>query len=110
MYEKEGLGCSLTKDDSANEFSIAAKFPTKRALNIDVIARTFNPLWRAHNGYKIKNFGDHTNLFSFDNKADVDRIRLSETWSFDKHLMVMQRYEKDTLVCDLNFDKASFWV
>ena len=37
-------------------------------------------------------------LFSFDNKADVDRILLSEPWSCDKHLVVMKRYEKEILV------------
>lgn len=54
------------------DFTIAAKFLTKRALNVEVIARTFNPLWRARNGFKIQNLGDHVILFTFDNKVDVD--------------------------------------
>jgi len=85
-------------------------FLTKRALNIDVIARTFTPLWRARNGFKVQNIGDHKILFTFDNKADVDRIIQSKLWSFDKHLVVMQQYEKEDSIQDLKFDKASFWV
>ena len=92
------------------DFSIIAKFFTKRALNIDVIARTFNPLWRSRNGFKIQNYGDPTILFTFNNKNDVDRIISNEPWSFDKHLVVMRKYEKETLVADVKFDKASFWV
>ena len=81
----EGPGCCLNNEDSSNDFFIAAKFLTNRALNVDALAETFTHLWRARNGFKIQRIGDHKILFSFDNKADVDRIMISEPWSFDKH-------------------------
>ena len=62
-----------------------------------------------YGGFEIKNLGEPKILFTFDNKQDVDRILMSEPWSFDKHLVVM-RYEKDTPIHELQFDKASFWV
>ena len=77
---------------------------------MDVIARTFTPLWRARNGFRIKNLGDHKVLFIFDNQADVDRILQSEPWSFDKYLVVMQRYEQESPTQELKFNEASFWV
>ena len=83
---------------------------TKRALNVDVIARTFTSLWRARSGFKIQNFGDHKILFTFDNKEDVDRILRSEPWSFDKHLVVMQRYEGETPLEDIKFERTILWV
>jgi len=89
LFDREGPGCCLLNDD--RDFSIAAKFLTKRAINIDVIARTFNLLWSARNGFKIQNFGDHKILFTFNNREDVDRILEGEPWSFDKHLVVMHR-------------------
>ena len=78
LSEREGPDYSLTNDNSVIDFSIAAKFLTKRAINVDVIARTFTPLWRARNGFKIQIFGDHKILFTFDNKEDVDRILRSK--------------------------------
>ena len=77
---------------------------------MDVIARTFNPLWRARNGFKIKNLGDHKVLFIIDNQSNVDRILRSEPRSFGKHLVLMQRYEQETPIQELKFNEVSFWV
>ena len=49
-------------------------------------------------------------LFTFNNKEDVNRILLSQLWNFDKYLVVMQRYDKDSSLQELCFDKASFWA
>ena len=62
----------------------------------------------ARNGFKIKNLNDHIILFTFDNKGDVDRILSSEPWSFDKHLVAMQQYEKETPISDIKFEKDQF--
>ena len=103
LSDKEGPGYCLLDDDRAVDFSIATKFLTKRAINMEVIAKTFTPLWRARNGFKIQNFGDQKILFTFDNREDVDRILGGKPWSFDKHLVVMSRYENESLLQDINF-------
>ena len=89
LSDREGSGCCLLDDKKVEKFSIAAKFLTRRAINMEIIAKTFTPLWRARNGFKIQSFGDYKILFSLDNKEDVDKILESEPWSFDKHLVVM---------------------
>ena len=38
--------------------------------------------------------GNHVVLFVFSEGSDVDRILLEELWSYDKHLVSMQRLEK----------------
>ena len=39
----------------------------------------------------------------------MERIIKSERWSFDKHLVVLQRYEGDSPLRDLRFNRATFW-
>ena len=40
----------------------------------------------------------------------MEKILQVESWSFDRHLVILQRYEIDTLIIDLSFDKVSLWV
>ena len=78
LNDREGGKVSLNKEQSLAEYFIAAKFLTNRALNIDTVIRTFSPLWRAVNGFKVRNMGDHILLFVFDNKKEVEKIFSSE--------------------------------
>ena len=110
LSDIEGPGCCLDNDLSSQEVVLAANFMTKRALNIDSIAKTFTPLWWSRNGFKIRNIGDHRILFVFDDKSKVENIIHGEPWNFDKHLVVMEWYEVRNLVDTLKFDRTMFWV
>ena len=83
---------------------------TKSILNIDTIAKTFTPPWRSRNGIKIQNMGNNTMLFVFNNKAEADKVIFSKPWSFDKHLIIMQSYDKCKALMELTFDRTTFWV
>ena len=37
--------------------------------------------------------GNHIVLYTFDNKLEVNTILSNEPWSFDKRLMVLERYD-----------------
>ena len=110
LSEREKTGFVLNKDHQTGEFIIAALFLTPRFLNMEAMARTFKQLWRSTNGFKIRNHQDNRVLFVFDNLNDIDRILQSQPWSFDKHLVMVQRYNTDVPVRDLSFTKALFWV
>lgn len=110
LSEKEGSGLRLRKEQAIEEFAIVARFLTKRPLNIEAIANTFTPLWRSKSGFKIKNLGNHLMLFSFDNRGDINRIIKSEPWSFDKHLVVLTHYDKDTTLNPIEMKQVAFWV
>ena len=110
LSDVEGSNVQINEEEAVTDFVLAAKFLTKRALNIDAIAKTFTPLWRSKNGFKIKKEGDHVILFTFDNREEIDQILKAESWSFDKHLMVLQRYDRETDVLGMQFNRITFWV
>ena len=110
LSDREGSGCCLLDEEKVENFSIAVKFLTRQAINMEIITKTFTSLWRARNDFKIQSFWDHKILFSFDNKEDVDRILEGEPWSFDKHLVVMSRYENESPLEDIQFEKTKLWV
>ena len=41
---------------------------------------------------------------------EVDKILKSQPWSFDKHLILMQRYSGDVPITKLVFEKVPFWL
>ena len=87
---------------------LAAKFFTRRVLNMEAIARTFKQLWQTKKSFEIKGMGSHMVLFVFSDKMDANRVLLGEPWSYDKHLVSLRRMEKTVAVKDLVFDKTFF--
>ena len=59
LLENEGSDLRVTEEQAEIEHVLAAKFLTKRALNIDAIAKTFTLIWRTKNRFKVQKEGDH---------------------------------------------------
>ena len=62
---------------------LAAKFFTKRALNIEALARMLRPLWHTKASFHITNVGDNILLFTFDQEVDAVKVLLGEPWSYN---------------------------
>ena len=110
LSEHEGEVFNFDNQACRKEYTLAAKFFTKRALNIEAVARTLKPLWRTKQDFEIQDMGNHILLFVFENELDANRVLLGEPWSFDKYLVVLRRYEDDSSLQRLRFDTAKFWV
>ena len=66
LSDVEGSQVSIIEEEAVFEFVLAAKFLTKRALNMEAIAKTFTPIWRLKNGFRVTKESDHVLLFTFD--------------------------------------------
>ena len=110
MNEREDVNLEISEDKSSNECIMAAKFLTKRALSVEAVIKTFNPLWRSKKGFEVRRAGDHILLFVFDNKEKVDKIHSSAPWSFDKHLVILQWYDREVPIRALKFDTILVWI
>ena len=105
LSEKETVGFTLSKEQRSDEYLLVAQFLTPCFLNMEAMARTFKQLWRSTNRFTICNQNEHRVLFVFDNPNDIERILKNQPWSFDKHLVMLQRYSTNCSVRDLVFFK-----
>ena len=57
---------------------------------MEVVAKTFRPLWRTKKAFKVSEAGDNRLVFAFQMAEDVEKVLMGEPWSFDRHLVVFQ--------------------
>ena len=110
LSEAEGMMCDLSKDKKEAEFVLAAKFFTRRSINIEAVARTFRPIWHPKRNFVVSAAGGNIQLISFELEVDAEKVLQGEPWASDRQLVVLQRYDGSCPVQDLSFDRTSFWV
>jgi hypothetical protein len=89
---------------------LAAKFVTHRVVNVEAVARTFKPLWRAEKGFSVKDMGENTLLFTFAEETDLERVLSTEPWTYDKYVILFQRVDDDESVASVTFSTMPIWV
>jgi len=110
LLEYEGNKFVVQNETMLEEYLIAAKFFTKRALNMEAIAKTFKLIWRSRKGFEVRDMGNHLVLFAFKDETDVAKVLMGEPWSFDKHLVALQETKRGEAIQSLEFDSTCFWV
>jgi hypothetical protein len=110
LSEFEGDGVDLASESDKPQSFLAAKFFTRRSLNVEAVARTFKPLWRTDQGFTIRDMGNNILVIVFDDEADRERVLQGEPWAYDKHLIMFQRIAKEEAIEEVNFSEISFWI
>ena len=110
LSDFEGDGVDLTSETDQPKSYLAAKFLTRRSLNVEAVARTFKPLWRTDKSFTIRDMSDNIVVIVFDDEADRERVLQGEPWTYDKHLIVFQRITEEEAIEEVNFNEISFWI
>jgi hypothetical protein len=74
LSEMEGHTVDLLSTQDQPKSFLAAKFLTRRTLNVESVARTFKPLWRTDHGFTIRDMNDNKLVFVFEDEADRERV------------------------------------
>lgn len=104
LTSKEECRVDLSGTAGVSRGLLAAKFLTKRVLNLEAVLRTLKSLWRATSGLKGRDMGDNRVLFMFNDTLDMDRVIVNGPWSFDKFLILLKRMEDDEPLYKVVFD------
>ena len=75
---------------------------------MEAVGKTLKPLWRAKKDFKTREAGDQVLLFVFELETNVERVQATKPRSFDKHLVLFQRYDFSTLTENLRFTTMKF--
>ena len=110
LNDREDENLELPKQNSSNDFILAAKFLIERDLSVEAVIRTFSPLWWSVKGFEVRRAGDHVLLFMFNNKEEAKKILSNAPWGFNKHLVVLQWYDREVTIRALEFSKILVWV
>ena len=89
---------------------LVGKYFTKRLVNMDAVAKTFRPFWRATQNYHIRDVRNNHLVFTFELDVDMEKVILGEPQTFDRHLVVFQRYDGKSSMNELDFGYSKFWV
>ena len=110
LTEEEERGADVPRQKAAMNHRLAGCFLTKRVLNVDVVGRTFKSLWKPSGELKIRDVGEHTLLFEFEDNLDLERVQEYEPWFYDKNLVILQRAQDAKSALFLEFSSATFWI
>ena len=58
----------------------------------------------------MSNAGNNILLFEFELEVDAEKVLQGEPWSFDRHLVILQRYNGSKVIKELEFRVCAFWV
>lgn len=61
------------------------------------VVRTFRPLWHTKEGFEVMNVSNNVLLFAFERKVDAEKVLLGEPWSYNRHLVVLERFDGKNL-------------
>jgi len=91
LIEVEGLKVDLTRDKKKVGTILAAKFCTRRNVNMEVVAKTFRPIWRTKGNFEVCDGKDNVLLIAFEMEVDAEKVLQGQPWAFDRHLVALQR-------------------
>ena len=90
MEDIEGLWKSFSLNDQEDDKfdlssmaqqvkpTLAAKFFTRRTINVKAVAWTFKPLCQTKNSFSLQDVGENIVLIEFDDGSDLERVLLGE--------------------------------
>ena len=74
LSDMKGKNVDLSKDKKRLEFILAAKFLTRRFINIEAMARMFRPIWCTRRNFEVSAVGDNVVFIAFELEVDVEKV------------------------------------
>ena len=90
--------------------SLIGRFLTSKTINLRAAKNLLRSVWKMGNDLKITEVGDGLLQFKFSLESQLQWVMNNGPWSFDNHLLLLQRWEVGMMAFSVTFHHAPFWV
>ena len=114
--EDDGLIIEGEDIDDGNKVNIdyrcclVGRFMTDKMINFDAMKNTMASLWRPGKGVCIKDLSPTLVLFQFFHEIDINRVLESGPWTFDQHILLVNRLDENKQPQNVPLFLADFWI
>ena len=74
LSEVEDTKVDLSRGKKKLDFVLASKFFTRRSLNVKVVVKPFQPLWRTRGNFEVSDGGNNILLLAFEMDMDAEKV------------------------------------
>ncbi|XP_073035368.1 uncharacterized protein [Primulina eburnea] len=89
---------------------LVGRFLTNRLVNFGAMKNRMADIWQPVKGITIKEIDGQRYLFQLYHVMDMERIMDGGPWSFDNHLLLLQRVNSGEVPTQVPLNLVSFWV
>ena len=90
--------------------SLMGKFLTCKPYNKVAAKNTLRRSWGLDEGMQILEVGPNLFQFKFQSEFDMIQILRGGPWSFDNQILMLQRWQKGTIVGNIKMENDSLWI
>ncbi|PNY04580.1 hypothetical protein L195_g001004 [Trifolium pratense] len=111
--EEEGFAFEFEEgDDDAEDlrWCLIGRFLSDRTIHANSMMVRMADLWKPMRGVTIKEAKPGLFLFRFNHQFDMEEVLNNGPWTFDNHLLIMERVQIGVQIENIPLYHADFWV
>ncbi|XP_058748819.1 uncharacterized protein LOC131621797 [Vicia villosa] len=110
--EEEGITAAAEEVSGEEVFqrTLAGRLWTTTGFNSRAFTTTIIGAWKLKNGVEVQELNKNLFLFRFATKREMEWVLRSGPWSFDRHLLVLDRVSGEEQPSNLNMHFGTFWT
>jgi 14-3-3 protein epsilon len=108
-------GFAFEFDDDEEEvmdlrWCVVGRFLCDKSIHVNSMMVRMADLWRPVKGVQIKEAKQGLFLFRFNHPLDMEEVLRNGPWTFDNHLLIMERVQIGVQIENIPLYHADFWV
>nr|POF04385.1 uncharacterized protein CFP56_64546 [Quercus suber] len=113
--EEEDIGIKLDSRSTkvareVGKFCAVMKVLSQRSINVDALRKNLRMLWKPNKGVRISELEEELSLVEFGDEKDKKKVLDMCPWSFEKQLVLIQDFEGELTLKEIELKWAPFWV